>query len=49
MDDLEQQALAAGCVTTNELQHWRNSEEMAAAEGVYFGSINQVMVAGRKR
>jgi SAM-dependent methyltransferase len=49
MDELEQQALAAGCVTADELQGWRNSEEIAAAEGVYFGSCNQVTVAGRKR
>ena len=49
MDELEQKALAAGIITTAELQRWHESQEQAAADGVFFGSINQVMVAGRKR
>ena len=49
MDELEQKALAAGIVTTDELGRWHKSQEQAAADGVFFSSINQMMVAGRKR
>ena len=48
MDTVEQEALAAGYVTTDEVQCWRRSLEQADADGVFFCTINQVMVAGRK-
>jgi ubiquinone/menaquinone biosynthesis C-methylase UbiE len=47
-DETEQAALEAGIITPDELEMWHNSFEKADAEGVYFGSIQQMMVAGRK-
>jgi hypothetical protein len=48
LDRLERDALAAEVVTEEELDRWHRSLELADAQGVYFGSINQVLVAGRK-
>jgi ubiquinone/menaquinone biosynthesis C-methylase UbiE len=48
LDEVEQGALAAGLVTSDELERWRSSLEQADAQGVYFGTVNQVLVAGRK-
>ncbi len=45
---IEQQALKAGVVTAKELQRWQASLEQADSEGVYFGSVNLMMFAGRK-
>ena len=39
MDELEQKALAAGIITTDELRRWHKSQEQAAAEGVSFASL----------
>jgi SAM-dependent methyltransferase len=48
LDEVERDALAAGIVTANELQRWHRSLEQADAQGMYFSSVNQVMVSGRK-
>jgi SAM-dependent methyltransferase len=48
LDEDEQGALAAGIITDDELRRWHESLEQADAAGVYFCSINQVMVAGRR-
>jgi ubiquinone/menaquinone biosynthesis C-methylase UbiE len=48
LDEVEEGALAAGWVTSDELRRWRTSLEQADAQGVHFGSVNQTMVAGRK-
>jgi ubiquinone/menaquinone biosynthesis C-methylase UbiE len=47
-DRLERNALATGAVTQGELDRWRKSLERADAQGVVFGSFNQILVAGRK-
>jgi hypothetical protein len=47
-DELERDALAAGLVTEEELLRYRRSLEQADAEGIYFGCIVQVLLAGRK-
>ena len=47
-DETEREALAAGIVTDDELQRWRTSLERASADDVFFGSLSQVLVAGRK-
>ena len=48
LDEVEEGALAAGWVTEDELRRWHESFEQADARGVYFGSITQTLVAGRK-
>jgi hypothetical protein len=48
LDDAEREALAAGIVTTNELQRWHTSLEQADLQGLYFGTGNTILVAGRK-
>ncbi len=44
----ETEALAAGSVTEQELKRWRISLERAEAKGEFFGSVNLVLVGGRK-
>jgi ubiquinone/menaquinone biosynthesis C-methylase UbiE len=48
LDWREREAVAAGLVTEDELQRWRASLEQAEAEGVFFGSVCGVIVAGRR-
>ena len=48
LGEIERNALDAGIVTEDELHCWQTSLEQAAAEGVFFSSVNQVLVAGRK-
>jgi ubiquinone/menaquinone biosynthesis C-methylase UbiE len=48
LDETEQAALEAGIITLDELEMWHNSLEKADSEGVCFGSIQQMMIAGRK-
>jgi ubiquinone/menaquinone biosynthesis C-methylase UbiE len=48
MEDCEAKALAAGVVTTEELQCWRRSLAQADAAGVFFCSLLMTLVAGRK-
>lgn len=48
LDRVEQEALASGIVTNDELERWRSSLEQAEASGVCFGSGTLVMAAGRK-
>lgn len=48
LDETEREALASGVMTSEELQRWRTSLEEADAEGIFFGSVTQIMVAGRK-
>jgi len=45
---ITQVALQAGIITNEELERWRMDLGWAGANGVYFGSLNQVMAAGRK-
>ena len=45
---IEQEALKAGVITAKELQRWQSGLEQADSEGVYFGSVNLMMFAGRK-
>ena len=47
-DSLEQEALKAGIVTEDELRRWHADLEKADAEGVFFCSASQMLVAGRK-
>jgi ubiquinone/menaquinone biosynthesis C-methylase UbiE len=47
-DEVEEGALAAGRVTAGELRRWHASLEQADAQGVYFASLTQTLVAGRK-
>jgi hypothetical protein len=48
LDRTEKQALAAGVVTEEELQHYRTGLENADAEGVFFGYGLMTLLAGRK-
>lgn len=48
LDRLEHDALAVGIVTQEKLDRWHKSLELADAQGIYFGSITHVLVAGRK-
>jgi ubiquinone/menaquinone biosynthesis C-methylase UbiE len=48
LPETEQAAIAAGILMSDELDRLHTSLEQADAEGVYFHSVNQVIVAGRK-
>jgi hypothetical protein len=48
LDQIEQEALAAGVVDEGESKRWRSSLERAAALDGFFVSVTGVMVAGRK-
>lgn len=45
---IEQEALKAGVITSEELQRWQTSLKQADSEGVYFCSVNLKLFAGRK-
>lgn len=45
---IEQEALKAGVLTAKELEIWQDSLKQADSEGVYFCSVNLMMLAGRK-
>ncbi|MEI6268947.1 MAG: methyltransferase domain-containing protein [Methylococcaceae bacterium] len=44
----EREALKAGVITAQELQRWHTGLEKADSEGIYFSSVNLIMIAGRK-
>jgi len=48
LDRVEQDALANGILSPEELERWHASLEKAAAEGVFFASGSGAIVAGRK-
>lgn len=48
LNETEREALASGVITSEELQRWCTSLEDADVEGVFFGSVTQIMIAGRK-
>lgn len=48
MGQVEQEAIAAGIVSKEELQHWHANLEKADKEGMHFSAIIMVVVAGRK-
>jgi len=45
---IEQEALKAGVITTEELHRWQASLEQADSEGIYFCSVNVMLFAGCK-
>jgi ubiquinone/menaquinone biosynthesis C-methylase UbiE len=45
---VEQDALKAGVITSDELRRWQVSLEQADSEDVYFCSLNVMLLAGRK-
>ncbi|CAA9890342.1 conserved hypothetical protein [Candidatus Methylobacter favarea] len=45
---VEQEALRSGVINKEELYRWQMALKQADSEGVYFGSVNLLMVAGRK-
>jgi ubiquinone/menaquinone biosynthesis C-methylase UbiE len=47
-DRTEQDAIAAGILTTEEVDRWRKAQEQADNEGVFFASVSLFLVAGRK-
>jgi len=47
-EEVEQNALKAGIITSEELQRWQISLEQADSEGTYFCSLNVMLLAGRK-
>jgi hypothetical protein len=47
-EKFEQEALKAGVITAEELERWQAGLEKADAEGIYFSSVNLMMLAGRK-
>ena len=48
-DRIEQKALKAGAITAEELERWQAGLEQADLGGVYFCSVNLMMLAGRKQ
>ncbi len=48
LDDTEEQAIAEGLLTTDELQRWRAALEQSSAEGAFFANCVGVLVGGRK-
>jgi len=48
MDRVEQEALAGGVVTPEELDRWHTDTERADAERVYFTCGLMILAAGRK-
>jgi ubiquinone/menaquinone biosynthesis C-methylase UbiE len=47
-EKVEQDALKAGVITSEELYRWQASLEQADSEGTYFCSLNVMLLAGRK-
>jgi len=47
-EKVEQDALKAGVITSEELYRWQASLEQADSEGTYFCSLNVILLAGRK-
>jgi ubiquinone/menaquinone biosynthesis C-methylase UbiE len=47
-DALEREARAAGVVTQDQLDRWHKSLELADAQGLFFASTCQMLVAGQK-
>jgi ubiquinone/menaquinone biosynthesis C-methylase UbiE len=45
---IEQAALKAGAITSEELLRWQTGLEQADSEGTYFCSVNVMLFAGRK-
>jgi ubiquinone/menaquinone biosynthesis C-methylase UbiE len=45
---IEQEALKAGVINSEELRRWQAGLERADSEGVYFSSVNVMLFAGRK-
>jgi ubiquinone/menaquinone biosynthesis C-methylase UbiE len=48
-EKVEQEALKAGVITSDELNRWQAGLELADSEGVYFCSVNLMLFAGRKQ
>ncbi len=48
LDEVEREALNRGAISSEELHRWHTDLEQAATEGIFFGSVSQVMVAGRR-
>jgi hypothetical protein len=48
LDEVEAGAFAADAITQEELHRWQQSPEQVQAEGVPYGQIICVLVAGRK-
>ncbi len=48
LDKVEQEALARGVITPEELKRWQTSLEAAASAGTFFASGSGVIAAGRK-
>jgi len=44
----EREALKAGVITAEELHRWQTGLEQADSKGIYFSSVNLMMIAGRK-
>ena len=45
----EREALKASVITAQELQRWQTGLEKADSEGIYFSSVNLIMIAGCKK
>lgn len=45
---IEQEALKASVITSEELNRWQTGLEQADSEGIYFCSVNLMLFAGRK-
>ncbi|MDD5410296.1 MAG: methyltransferase domain-containing protein [Methylobacter sp.] len=45
---IEQEALKAAVLTSEELHRWQTGLEQADSEGIYFGCVNVMMLVGRK-
>jgi ubiquinone/menaquinone biosynthesis C-methylase UbiE len=48
LDIIEREALAAGCITEEELNRWQQNLEEAETTGTFFAHAAGVLVAGRK-
>lgn len=48
LDKTEKDAIATGIITDEELKRWHNNLDRSDKEGVFFCSVNMVLIAGRK-
>lgn len=47
-EEVETQALSEGVISLEDLQRWHDDLEQADGAGLFFGSLNLIMIAGRK-
>ena len=49
LDKTENEAVATGTITDDELKRWHNNLERANKDDIFFGSVIMILIAGRKQ